>query len=61
MGWMGDSVDGRNPTPPGMYEPCKLWDKLPINGCSISSINSVTAIELDGELTAFRAFESRGA
>ena len=25
-----------------MYRPCKSWDKLPINGCRISSINSST-------------------
>ena len=23
------TVDGRNPAPPGMYKPCKSWDKLP--------------------------------
>ena len=24
-----DTVDGRNPAPPGMYKPWKQWDKLP--------------------------------
>ncbi len=33
------SVDGRNPAPP--LKPCKSWDKLPINWCRISSINSI--------------------
>ena len=31
-----DTVDGRNPAPP-----CKKWDKLPINWCRISSIDSM--------------------
>ena len=38
---MNDTVDGRNPAPPGMYKPCKQWDKVPINWCRISSINSM--------------------
>ena len=23
------TVDGRNPAPPGIYKPCKSWDKVP--------------------------------
>ena len=34
------TVDGRNPAPPGCIKPYKWWDKLPINWCRISSINS---------------------
>jgi len=26
-----DTVDGRNHAPPGMYKPCKQWDKLSTN------------------------------
>ena len=33
------TVDGWNPAPPGMYE--TLWEKLPINWCRISAINSM--------------------
>ena len=38
--FMFPTIDGRNPAPPGMYKPCKYWDKLHINWCRISSINS---------------------
>ena len=34
------TVDGGNPAPPGMYKPCKYWDKLPINWCRVSAINN---------------------
>ena len=39
-------VDGRIPAPPGMYKPCKQWDKLPISWCRISSINSRSYINI---------------
>ena len=39
-GQPADTVDGRNPAPLGMYKTCKSWDKLPINWCRISAINS---------------------
>jgi len=40
------TVDGRNPAPPGMYKPCKQWDKLPTSTGDrrISSINSTTCL-----------------
>ena len=39
---ISNTVDGRNPKqPPGMYKTCKDWDRLPINWCRISSINSI--------------------
>ena len=40
--WVLQAVGGRNPAPPGMYKTHKWWDKLPINWCRISSINSIT-------------------
>ncbi len=41
--FLGDTVDGWNlKQPPGMVlKPYKYWDKLPINWCRISAINSV--------------------
>ena len=38
-----DTVDGRNPANHclGCIKPWKSWDKLPINWCKISSINSM--------------------
>ena len=37
-----DTVDGRNPAPPGMVESLyKKWDKPPIDWCRISSIHSM--------------------
>ena len=37
----GDTVDGKNPANHlGCMKPCKSWDKLPINWCRISYINS---------------------
>jgi len=49
---MGSTVDGRNPAPLmeeilhhlGCIKPCKSWDKLLINWCRISSINSMTSV-----------------
>ena len=38
------TVDGRNPAPPGMYKSPKKWDKLPMNWCRISAINSMSCI-----------------
>ena len=38
------TVDGRNPAPPGMYKHCIQWDKVPINWCRISAINSIKNI-----------------
>ena len=33
-----------------MFKPCKWWDKLPINWCGISAINSIT-IGIIGRVT----------
>ena len=33
----------------GCIKPCKYWDKLPINWCRISSINSISTKNLDVE------------
>ena len=38
---LGGTVDVRNPAPPGVYKPCKKWDKLPTNWCRMSSITSM--------------------
>ena len=37
---------GRYHAPPECRKPCKWWDKLPINWCRISSINSIELVEL---------------
>jgi len=36
---LGNTVDGRNPASPGMYKPCKSWEKLPTStgACSLPS------------------------
>ena len=45
-----DTVDGRNPAPPGMYKTCKSWEKLLINilstgaGVLPSTVSLISAI-----------------
>jgi len=39
-----NTVDGRNPASPGTHKPCEQWDKLHINWCRMSSINSISPI-----------------
>ena len=58
-----DTVDGRNPAPPGMYKTLQIMrnDKPPINWCRISAINSMimsTMLSVTIPITWIRCFGS---
>ena len=48
------TVDGRNPASPGCIKPCKYWDKLFINWCRISSINSIVLLLKTNKVFAYQ-------
>ena len=50
-----NTVDGRNPAPPGMYKTSQILRYLPFNWCRISSINSNNIIFLHWFHLAFES------